>query len=294
MNTAVIMEVARGVAPGLLLGLVACVAVVLWRKGRPASDASGSWVAPLLMGVGCAAGAVWLEGNWRPGAGGSSWLPTMALLAGVCGVGRGEGERAGVAQWVARAAALGCAAWMTVRSVAGMSPAEKSVIIAGLALLGSAVCTCLERGVKEAAAKPGAWPAAATVVIVASACSAVLILVAEVHTAAWMAGAVAAFFGACLGVGLATGRAMVGRGPACAAGVLLCGLLVHGWQYGGASDVEVGLLGSLLVVSAAAPVVAPRALGERGRGWGGVVACAVPAAAAMVIAAILRPPPTDI
>ena len=116
MNTAVIMEVARGVAPGVIFGLVACAAVVLWRKGRPASDGSGAWVAPLLMGVGCAAGAVWLEGDWRPGAGGSSWLPAMAVLAGLCGVVRGEGERAGATQWAVRAAGLAGAAWMTVRS----------------------------------------------------------------------------------------------------------------------------------------------------------------------------------
>jgi hypothetical protein len=115
----------------------------------------------------------------------------------------------------------------------------------------------------------------------------------NVQTAAWMAARVSAFFGVCLVVGLATHRALVGRGVLCAAGVLLCGLLVHGWQYGVAQPVEVELFASLLVISAVGPVVAARVLGARGRGWGGVLACAVPALAAVVIAVIVRPPPLD-
>jgi hypothetical protein len=293
VNTEVMMEMAKGVVPVMAAGVVACVLIVLMRKGRPSGDSSACWVGTLLLGLGAAGGAAWAGGEWKPGPSGTTWLPTMALLAGAAGLVRGERERAGFVGWGTRAVALAGAAWMTVRSVADMSDTERVVIIAGLALAGSAVCSGLERSVKEAASKRGGWPGAATGLIVGFAASQVLIIGMEVHAAAWTAAGVSAFFGVCLAVGLVTRRAMVGRGVLAAAGVLLCGLLVHGWQYGNAKGIEVGLYASLLVISAVGPVVAARVMGERGRGWGGVIACAVPAVAAVVLAVIVRPPPLD-
>lgn len=293
MNIQVMMEIAAGVVPGLTAGVISCVLIALMRKGRPVDDTRGAWIATLMLGIGCAVGAGWAGGEWKPGPSGTTWLPVMALGAGWACLLRGDGHRAGAAQRMVVACALMGAAWVTVRSVAAMSVTERLVVMAGLALVGSAACWGMEQSVGRQPAGRGGWPAAATGQIVGFAASQVLIIGMEVHAAAWVAAGVSAFFGVCVAAGLITGRGVVGRGTLATAGVLLCGLLVHGWQYGNTGGVEAGVYGGLLLVSAVMPAVAARVLPERHRGWGGVVACAVPALAAVVVAAILRPPPLD-
>lgn len=293
MDTSVLVSMAKGVAPALIAALAACIVVIVLRKGRPVADVRSAWVVALALGLGCAAGAAWSSGSWRPGPSGSTWLPVMALVAGAAGLARGEGERAGVVRSGVRVAALGAVAWMTVRSIAGMSLAEQVVIMAGTALVGSAVCAGLERGVRLGAARTGGWPSAGTGLVCAFAASQVLVIGMTVQTAAWAAAGMAAFFGVCLVVALATHRPLVGRGALEAAGVLLCGLLVHGWRTGVATDSQAALFASLLVISAAGPVVAAQVMGERGKGWAGLAACAVPALAAVVLAVVVRPPPFD-
>ncbi|MDP1662681.1 MAG: hypothetical protein Q8L55_12275, partial [Phycisphaerales bacterium] len=278
----------------LIAGLVACIVVIVLRKGKPVADAGGGWVVALALGVGCAAGAAWSSGSWRPGPSGTTWLPVMALVAGVAGLARGEGERAGVVRSGVRVVALGAVAWMTVRSIAGMSIAEQVVIMAGTALVGSAVCAGLERGVRLGAARTGGWPSASTGLVCAFAASQVLVIGMTVQTAAWVAAGMAAFFGVCLVVGVATHRPLVGRGALEAAAVLLCGLMVHGWRTGVATDLQAALFAALLLLASAGPVIAAQVLGERGKGWAGLAACAAPALAAVALAVVVRPPPFDV
>ncbi len=294
MDTTVLLSMAKGVAPALIAGLVACIVVIMQRKGKPVADTGGGWLIALALGVGCAAGAAWSSGSWQPGPSGSTWLPVMALAAALAGLARGEAERAGVVRGGVRAVALGAVAWMTVRSIAGMGIAERIAVIAGTAVAGSVVCAALERGVRLSAGRAGGWPSAGAGLVCAFAASQVLVIGMTVQTAAWMCAGMAAFFGVCLLVGLATHRPLVGRGALEAAAVLLCGLMVHGWRTGVATDVQAALLAALLVIAALGPAIAAQVLGERGKGWLGLAACAAPALAAVALAVVVRPPPFDV
>ena len=59
MNADLLLSVAKGFAPALVAGVVACVMMVLMRKGKPLVDLSGLWIGAIGLGVGCALGAAW-------------------------------------------------------------------------------------------------------------------------------------------------------------------------------------------------------------------------------------------
>lgn len=295
MNAQVMKEVATGVVPAMVAGVIACVLMLLMRKGKPLGDAGAGWVGTLLLGIGCAASAAWAGEGWRPGPGGVTWLPAMAGVACVAGIVRGDGERACWRRRLIVACALMGVAWMTVRSVPDMSWAVRLAFMAGAALVGSAVCWGMAQSVRELPEQSGrgGWPAAAVGLIMGFGVSQVLILVTAVHAAAWVAAGVSAFFGVCLAVGWMTRRPLVGRGVLTAAGVLLCGPMLHGAELGNATRLEAGLFAAALLAGALGPAVAARLLKGRGGVWGGVIACAAPAVAAVAVAAILRPPPLE-
>lgn len=294
MNADVLLEIVKGVVPAVAAALVACAVMALVRRGASAQDRRGWWVVVLALGVGCAVGGGWSGGTWMPGVSATSWLCAMALLAGASGLVRGEGEGAGAGRWVLRAAALAVAAWMTVRSVAVLSGTERTLIVAGLAVVGGAVCWGLERLPKDGEGVRGGWVSAATGLVLGFSTCQVLIVGMEVHTAAWMAAGVSAVFGVCLAAELVLRRGFVGRGLMTSAGVLLCGLMVHGSVLRDrASGVEVCVYALLLTLCAVGPAVVTRVLGERGRGWAGLAASAVPGIAAVVMAVIVRPPPLE-
>jgi hypothetical protein len=111
-----------------------------------------------------------------------------------------------------------------------------------------------------------------------------------VQNAAFTAAGVAAVFGVVGVAGLITRRVLTGPALLAAAGVALSGLVFFGFAQGSGEKGPMALYAALLTAAAWGPVVAVKVLKERGRGWVGVVAAAVPAMAAVGAAVAISPP----
>jgi hypothetical protein len=118
----------------------------------------------------------------------------------------------------------------------------------------------------------------------------VILVGCTVPNAAFMAAGAAGMFAVAGVIGLIARRPLAGPGVMAAAGVLLSGLVLFGFAQGSCEKGPAALYCCLLLVAAWGPALAVKVAGDRGRGWLGVVACAVPAFGAVAAAFLISPP----
>lgn len=292
MDPAVLEQMSKFVIPCLAAGLLACVLIVgVIGRGPDGEVTPGSPFLALALGMGCLVGNAWANERIVPAASATDWLGVVGALGAGAGVFRGEGRR-GRTGWVAAAGlALAVCAWLSVRTLADWKDAGlmKAAAPLGVVALGLVVTFGLVRSALALKGR-GGWPVAAVGWVAAFAASQVVVIGCSVQNAGFMCAGIAAVFGVAGVCALLTRRVMVGPGLMGAAGVALTGLVFFGVAQGSCRPGPAALYVGLLTVAAWGPALAVKALGERGRGWAGVLACAAPALAAAAASVVISPP----